>query len=1388
METNFPGPIAPAPSADRPRPRHLVESHAILRTRCGEGVSASEGISPRRVRPLTRHLVSRFDVLAAARTSRRNLFDLHGCSHPVSDSCRDRARGSSRASPSSTRARTPRTRSPPAPPRRRALDAALAELDAGAEAAVGRLAPRVLAAARARAPAVRGGAARSPTARVLSAHQVDALSGHADRAAGRGPAHARRTATAGDASATARYAEEPTELASVRRSPARRSSSEDEGRARRGAAGLGGRAELDEDAPARGAARGPQRRQALLVRARDRRRQDRRRARLRRGLAHRRRPDPHPPPQPRRPVPRRAARPRLRASASRRRCSTARTRPTARSRSRPTSGSCATPGRISDAYTIVICDEAHTALGEKTSRRDPQLDRPDLHRHDRDGRADRPPRHRPLPDADLALRPRAGRAPRRDRAAALRPHPARARACARSPRCRCAAARSTPSSTRRCWPSCWTSCRSTWRSPTSTRRASTACPASSTPPACATPTTSPRRSATSGIKAQARLGRDAQARAGARSSPRYERGDIDVLVNAQLLAEGWNSPRATVCMHLAPTASKRIYQQRVGRVTRRHPGKEAGIVVDFVHPATKHDDPVVTLHSLLDRDVYRGGAIVVGPVRRGRGRRLRVERRVLPVTRRREPAHRGLRARAVADRRRAPRLRRAARVGGAGRRARGAERLAPRAGDAALRPRRRAQAPLPAHRRRSATRTRSCACARCRRSPRARDAEAFDRAIDIIGGWPRDEKREGVKVVLQALAEKRIGRRDQANNWIWRLRRVHPRGPRGVRGPALAGDQAAARPARELLRRRPRAQRPAAGARRAQAGPPPGRGAARRGARAHARGRGGHQRRPHAHVAQAGRAGPRAAAQLPQGPRARPSAAAPQGRAANGDEAAPGSRWLVEATEADGRRPRGRSPATGTRRRCGTGRRAQRGRGRSPRRRPSPAAGLPDAAGAPRPRRARRARRWCRPAAARPRRCLRRDPGRSAQATSAPAQRVARRGTLAARRRSAPPSSCSSASQQPREHRLDRRRARAPASRPYLGQLGRAVVEAHGDVDADPDHCPALLRAASTRIPATLRPSDRAASLGHLTRASSPTRRATATAAASGSSAARVARARSEHSSAAPGGRGPAPALAPRARVCSARSPACRAARRRRRARGRARWWSRSPRRCTRGVPSRRGGAGELTRAQSSARRRRRSPRVAAASPRLTASASRRRRPRRAAARRAPRRRTSARSAPRGGCPRRLDRRGAAELEAAAGELGRARRRARCCRTGRRTPPASTSAPSSSRARGSSRRTSRPASTGSPPSPSAAPAARRAATGAKMSRPWNVADTGSSRNGERAMSTASDTPPKRSAASAAGRCRARPSAVRRCRRGPRPPPRSAPTSGSTTARCTPAGR
>src|SRR5262249_60508751 len=74
-----------------------------------------------------------------------------------------------------------------------------------------------------------------------------------------------------------------------------------------------------------------------------------------------------------------------------------------------------------------------------------------------------------------------------------------------------------------------------------------------------------------GIKAQAVSG-ETPKRELAQILARYERGDIDVLVNAQLLAEGWNSPRAPACLHLAPTAAKRRYHQRVGRVTRRRHG------------------------------------------------------------------------------------------------------------------------------------------------------------------------------------------------------------------------------------------------------------------------------------------------------------------------------------------------------------------------------------------------------------------------------------------------------------------------------------------------------------------------------------------------------------------------------------------------------------------------------------------------------------------------------------------------------------------------------------------------------------------------------------------------------------------------------------------------
>ncbi len=248
----------------------------------------------------------------------------------------------------------------------------------------------------------------------------------------------------------------------------------------------------------------------------------------------------------------------------------------------------------------------------------------------------------------------------------------------------------------------------------------------------------------------------------------FERGSVDVLCNAMLLAEGWNSPRATICMHLAPTASRRIYQQRVGRVTRRAPGKEAGLVIDFVHPATTHDETIVTLHSLLDRDVYRGGAIVVGPVRRGRGRKVRVERRIVPVSdveeKRMEVLEREI-WRIAVENLDYPEQHAWAALAGARVNTQGW---------------RRARAMLQNDRTKELRRRFLLTCVQRNRNAQLRlkalseiadlgDPDAFDDAIDIVGTWSREDKRAGTKTLLQALIDKRIGRRDQAQAWVWRL-------------------------------------------------------------------------------------------------------------------------------------------------------------------------------------------------------------------------------------------------------------------------------------------------------------------------------------------------------------------------------------------------------------------------------------------------------------------------------------------------------------------------------------------------------------------------------------------------------------------------------------------
>ena len=169
-----------------------------------------------------------------------------------------------------------------------------------------------------------------------------------------------------------------------------------------------------------------------------------------------------------------------------------------------------------------------------------------------------------------------------------------------------------------------------------------------------------------GLKAEAVSGRTPPARL-AETLAAYERGEINVLINAMLLAEGWNSPRATVCMHLAPTASRRVYQQRIGRIMRIHPTEGSGRRRRLRAEGATHSERVVSLHAsarlrLLPRGRPRDACAATAPATARTAEAL-----ARPVARpgdagRRTTAERHP-ARVAADRPEVPRRRRAALLG-----------------------------------------------------------------------------------------------------------------------------------------------------------------------------------------------------------------------------------------------------------------------------------------------------------------------------------------------------------------------------------------------------------------------------------------------------------------------------------------------------------------------------------------------------------------------------------------------------------------------------------------------------------------------------------------------------------------------------------------------------
>ena len=115
----------------------------------------------------------------------------------------------------------------------------------------------------------------------------------------------------------------------------------------------------------------------------------------------------------------------------------------------------------------------------------------------------------------------------------------------------------------------------------------------------------------SGVKAEAVSGRD-RVEVREKILKDYETGSTNVLCACDLLNEGWDSPHTTVLFMARPTMSKTIYLQQLGRGTRRYPGKEDLLVVDFVDNANMFNMPY-SLHRVLDIAKYQPMAYVLAP-------------------------------------------------------------------------------------------------------------------------------------------------------------------------------------------------------------------------------------------------------------------------------------------------------------------------------------------------------------------------------------------------------------------------------------------------------------------------------------------------------------------------------------------------------------------------------------------------------------------------------------------------------------------------------------------------------------------------------------------------------------------------------------------------------
>src|SRR5262249_5115552 len=74
-------------------------------------------------------------------------------------------------------------------------------------------------------------------------------------------------------------------------------------------------------------------------------------------------------------------------------------------------------------------------------------------------------------------------------------------------------------------------------------------------------------------------------------------GELGVLCACDILNEGWYCPDVEVLLMARPTLSKVIYMQQLGRGTRKAPGKECLVVIDFVDNSSRYNQSL-NLHRV----------------------------------------------------------------------------------------------------------------------------------------------------------------------------------------------------------------------------------------------------------------------------------------------------------------------------------------------------------------------------------------------------------------------------------------------------------------------------------------------------------------------------------------------------------------------------------------------------------------------------------------------------------------------------------------------------------------------------------------------------------------------------------------------------------------------